>query len=73
MEIPVVQPATSSEEYKIKMKKALASLKEEGVTTGIFGDIDFEEHRIWVERVCREVGLTAYLPLGGESQDQLVR
>jgi uncharacterized protein (TIGR00290 family) len=33
------------------------------VTTGIFGDIDIEDHRGWVERVCGQVGVEARLPL----------
>ncbi len=36
---------------------------EEGATTGIFGDIDIEGHREWVERVCGQGGASACLPL----------
>ena len=71
--IPIIQQATFAEDYEINFKKVLSSLKQEGITTGIFGDIDFEEHREWVERVCRETGLEARLPLWGEDQCQLVR
>ncbi len=73
LDIPVIQQPASSENYETEMKKLLSSLKEEGITAGIFGDIDFEEHRTWVERVCRETGLTARLPLWGERQEKLVR
>lgn len=41
----------------------LALLKSRGFTAGIFGDIDLEGHREWVERVCRRVGFKAVLPL----------
>ena len=70
--IPVIQQPTSTENYKINFKKVLSSLREEGVTIGVFGDIDFEDHRIWVERVCRESGLQAHLPLWGEKQEKLL-
>ena len=29
----------------------------------MFGDIEIDEHRQWVERVCAAVGLEAHLPL----------
>jgi diphthine-ammonia ligase len=73
MGIPIMQQPTPSENYKINFKKVLASLNQEGVTTGIFGDIDFEEHRIWVERVCRESGMQADLPLWGDKQEGLLK
>jgi diphthine-ammonia ligase len=73
MGIPIIQQPTSSENYKTNLKKVLSSLQVEGVDAGVFGDIDFEEHRIWVERVCRESGLQADLPLWGEKQDKLLQ
>jgi diphthine-ammonia ligase len=73
MGIPIVQEPTSSENYKTNFKKVLASLKQEGVTAGIFGDIDFNEHRAWVESVCQESGLQARLPLWLEKQETLIR
>jgi diphthine-ammonia ligase len=73
MGIPIIQQPTSSENYKTSFKKVLALLKTEGVTTGIFGDIDFNEHRTWVEQVCQESGLQARLPLWGDKQEALIR
>jgi diphthine-ammonia ligase len=73
MGIPILQQPTSTANYKINFKQVLASLKAEGVTTGIFGDIDFNEHRAWVESVCRESGLQARLPLWEEKQETLIR
>src|SRR4029450_9410180 len=34
-----------------------------GATAAVFGDIDIPRHRQWEENVCRQVGLTALLPL----------
>ena len=66
MGFPIVQPRSSWETYEAEFKKALADLKDSGVEAGIFGDIDLEEHREWVERVSRESGMEAVLPLWGE-------
>ncbi len=67
MGLPVVQVRSSWETYEAQFKGALSGLKEEGVRVGIFGDIDLDEHRQWVERVSRESGMEAVLPLWGET------
>ena len=45
----------------------------DGVTHVIFGDILFEEHRLWAERMCQPHGLTAVEPLWGLPTDILFR
>ncbi len=57
MDIPLVQVYTSWAEYELHFKDALRTLKASGIEGGVFGDMDLEEHREWVERVCGEVGL----------------
>ncbi len=64
--LPVVQTGSTWETYEERFKDALSGLKKSGVRVGIFGDIDLEEHRQWVERVTRESGMEAVLPLWGE-------
>jgi len=51
----------------------LLTLKEQGVRGGVFGDIDLDEHRQWVERVCHDVDITPYLPLWGQAQEKILR
>jgi len=34
-----------------------------GIPTGVFGDIDIEEHRAWVQRVCAAADMRAMHPL----------
>lgn len=41
----------------------IADLKGQGITDGIFGDIDLEPHREWVERVCAIHEINPHLPL----------
>ncbi|MBS1879643.1 MAG: diphthine--ammonia ligase [Actinobacteria bacterium] len=45
--------------HRLLVTEAVAA----GTTVGIFGDIDLQEHRAWVERVCGEAGVRACLPL----------
>ena len=68
MDLTIVQPESSWETYEAEFKRALSGLKDKGIEAGIFGDIDFEEHREWVERVSKESGLEAVLPLWGEKK-----
>jgi len=60
-------------DYETEFKGMLLALKQEGVRGGVFGDIDLDEHRQWIERVCHEVDITPYLPLWGQSQEKILR
>ncbi len=70
--IPLIQVKTSWENYEENFKKAVGELKNKGIEGGVFGDIDLEEHREWVERVCSEVRIKAFLPLWGTKPEKLI-
>jgi len=71
--IPLVQQRTTQAEYEATFKKTLIDLKSKGVTAGVFGDIDFDAHREWIERVCAEGGVTPHLPLWGMDQNKIMK
>jgi len=70
--IPLVQVKTSWEDYEENFKKAVGKLRNKGIEGGVFGDMDLEEHREWVEKVCSEVGIKALLPLWGTKPEELI-
>jgi len=70
--IPLVQGKASWNSYEQEFKKALSKFKEKRIEAGVFGDIDLDAHREWVERVCSECSLTAYLPLWQGSREELM-
>jgi uncharacterized protein (TIGR00290 family) len=70
--IPLIQRKTSWTSYEDNFKKTVLELKEAGIEGGVFGDIDLEEHRRWVKRVCKEIGIRAYLPLWGKEQRKVL-
>ena len=72
LNIPLLQQRCTWESYEGEFKKVVLKMKENGVKAGIFGDIDVEEHRTWVERVCREVGIKAELPLWSKGRKELL-
>jgi uncharacterized protein (TIGR00290 family) len=63
----------SWETYEAQFKKQAARFSDEGILHGVFGDIDLEPHREWVERVCRESGITPHLPLWKGNRLELMR
>lgn len=71
--IPLVKQRAGEGTYKKDFTDVILALKKEGVSGGVFGDIDLEEHREWVEQLCREVGISPHLPLWGKSQDQVLK
>ena len=61
--LPLVSRAASWDTYEAAFLDALAELRDLGAEVGVFGDIDLQPHRDWVERVCGLAGLDACLPL----------
>lgn len=73
MGIPIVQRKAGWENYEEEFKKTLSDFKAKGMQAGVFGDIDLQEHRDWVERVCKEIGIQPILPLWKEERRKLMK
>lgn len=70
--LPIHFGSATWEGYEAAFKEEVARLREQGVAAGVFGDIDLDEHRAWVERVCGDLGIEPLLPLWGEDRRKLV-
>jgi len=70
--IPLIQVKTSWEDYEDNFLKVVRELQDKGIEGGVFGDMDLKEHREWVERVCSEIGIKAFLPLWGMKSEELI-
>src|SRR5437879_2860261 len=57
--------------YNEQFLDALGQLTSDGITHVVFGDILFEEHRQWADRMCEPHGLIAVEPLFGCSTTTL--
>lgn len=57
--------------YSAVFQRVLGDVARSGVTHVVCGDIMFDEHRLWAERMCAGAGLTAVEPLWGEPTDRL--
>lgn len=71
--IPLKVAAASWSTYEAKFIEAIAEFKNNRIDVGIFGDIDLEDHRIWIEKVCSSIGIRPYLPLWQEDRRKIVR
>jgi uncharacterized protein (TIGR00290 family) len=56
--------------YEMEFRRIVSELNPEAV---VFGDIYLEEHRIWLERVCNELGVKPLFPLWGDKTIKLAK
>jgi uncharacterized protein (TIGR00290 family) len=68
--LPVRVPAGG---YAKAFDTTLQALREGGHTHMVFGDIDLQAHRDWLEPACARAGLQPLLPLWGEPRAALAR
>jgi uncharacterized protein (TIGR00290 family) len=69
--LPRITGRCTWQTYDAAFHGALDEAAAGGVTHVIFGDIMFDEHRMWADRMCAASGLTAVEPLWGESTESL--
>lgn len=60
-------------DYEELFLNFLNQKREMGIAYGVFGDIDLEPHREWVERVCGMEDIAPLLPLWQEERRVLIR
>ena len=70
--MPILQRPTTNDTYETVFINTLKELKQKGVEAGVFGDIDFQPHREWNERVCAGAGIACHLPLWQQDQTKLM-
>lgn len=71
--LPIRFAAASWDDYEDEMARLLtAGAAEFGTPVGVFGDIDIEGHREWVEGVCARAGVEAILPLWQRDRRRLM-
>ena len=60
------------DDYEEKWREKLAGMMGNGVSMGVFGDIDLEAHYTWIERVMLDMGLGMAMPLWGNDRKGVV-
>lgn len=68
--IPIIQKEISSNDFESEFKD---TVKRTGDIKGmVFGDIYLEEHRIWLERVCKDLNIEMFMPIWGVNTERLM-
>jgi len=70
--IPLVMRNAGWSDYEGVFVAQLREFAAQGLTHGVFGDIDLQAHRDWEEKVCAAAGLSALLPLWQQPRRALV-
>lgn len=70
--VPIIQREVTWDTYEDEFKATMMKLKQMGIKGAIFGDIDVQEHKEWVNRVCNEVGIMPMEPLWGLNPEQIL-
>ncbi|MBU4345822.1 MAG: diphthine--ammonia ligase [Candidatus Omnitrophica bacterium] len=72
MGIPLIQKEVTDDmqEYEKEFKAAVSQIKD--IEAMVFGDIYLEEHKNWVERVCKDLNITPIEPLWNTSASNLL-
>lgn len=65
-----IKEGTYEKEFKILISEWQ---RKENIKGIVFGDIYLEEHKEWIDRVCKELGVKAIVPLWGEDTLSLVK
>jgi uncharacterized protein (TIGR00290 family) len=61
--IALVMRRATWQGYEAVFTEQLRAFAAQGITRGLFGDIDLQPHRDWEEKVCAAAGIEAVLPL----------
>lgn len=70
--IAIAQNPTTGDNYEAVFTDTIKGFKKDGITGGVFGDIDFNAHKEWIDRVCANAGVIPHLPLWLEDQSKLM-
>ncbi|WP_301107482.1 diphthine--ammonia ligase [Sporosarcina sp.] len=58
--------------YETQFIDAMRVCKAHGIPQAVFGDIDLEDHLLWVQSMCAKVGIEAVHPLWEEPRRKLL-
>jgi uncharacterized protein (TIGR00290 family) len=70
--VPIAFAATTWDDYEEALTAELVAARRRGLRRGVFGDIDIDSHREWVERVAAAAGTTAVHPLWQRDRAELM-
>ncbi|WP_432361864.1 diphthine--ammonia ligase [Sporosarcina sp. UB5] len=70
--VPLIIRGANWNSYEEQFLDAMKECVDNGITNGVFGDIDLEDHLTWVQTACEKVGMKAVHPLWMEPRRKLL-
>lgn len=70
--VPFLIKGASWNSYEERFIEAMDECRSEGITHGVFGDIDLEGHLEWVQKTCAKSDIVAVHPLWQEPRKSIV-
>ena len=71
--VPLESEPVTWNSYEEGFSRVTERLKKKGISGGVFGDINVEDHRQWIENMCAKISFTSHLPLWGMAEKEVVR
>ncbi|WKA58982.1 diphthine--ammonia ligase [Planococcus shenhongbingii] len=73
MGLPLMIGKASWAEYEKEFIEHLKIFKAQGIEMGVYGDIDLEDHLLWIQKVSAEAGMEVNHPLWQEPRKDLLK
>lgn len=71
--VQLLNRSAAWEDYEHVFIKQLEEFKSKGIEDGVFGDIDLEGHKEWVDKVCEGAKIAGHEPLWKCSRRELLK
>lgn len=72
LDIPLMIRGAGWDDYESKFIDAMDECRADGITHGVFGDIDLEGHLEWVQKTCAKSGIVPIHPLWQEPRRSIL-
>ena len=72
LDLPLMIRGAGWDDYESKFIDAMDECRADGITHGVFGDIDLEGHLEWVQKTCAKSGIVPIHPLWQEPRRSIL-
>ena len=72
LDLPLMIRGAGWDDYEAKFIDAMDECRADGITHGVFGDIDLEGHLEWVQKTCAKSGIVPIHPLWQEPRRSIL-
>ena len=73
LRVPLLTKEASWNSYEEQFMQAMDECRAEGITHGVFGDIDLEGHLDWVQKTCAKSDIVSVHPLWQEPRRNIIQ